>query len=89
MPFRTGNRNRSRHERGYGAAWVKLRKAVLNRDKRLCVPCSDRGVYTVATAVDHIIPKSEGGTDDMNNLQSICKDCHSEKTAQEARRGRG
>jgi len=38
-----------------------------------------------ATEVDHIVPKSAGGSDSMENLQGLCKPCHSRKTAYEGR----
>jgi 5-methylcytosine-specific restriction protein A len=37
-----------------------------------------------STAVDHIVPKAQGGQDTDDNLQGICGDCHSEKTAKES-----
>lgn len=70
-----------------GRPWARLRKAVLERDRYQCVPCRDKGDLTMATQVDHITPKSEGGTDQMSNLQSICDTCHKVKTADESRRG--
>ena len=84
-------RRGSRHERGYGSAWSKLREAIMLRDKGVCQPCWKRGVATPAHAVDHIKPKHEGGTDDSANLQAICRACHAEKTAREgmAAQGRG
>ncbi len=67
----------SRHKRGYGAAWDKLRKRILERDKYLCQPCLiERGRPTPATQVDHKQPKAHGGTDDPENLRSICRPCH-------------
>ena len=33
--------------------------------------------------VDHIIPSSRGGTDEYNNLQALCIDCHIKKTQTE------
>lgn len=69
----------SRHERGYGHSWVKLRDAILKRDV-LCQPCIKAGRTTAATQVDHIKPKARGGTDDPANLQAICSDCHRAKT---------
>ena len=33
-----------------------------------------------ATEVDHVIPRSAGGSDDVQNLQSLCKPCHSRHT---------
>ena len=73
----------SRHERGYGSAWVKVRARILARDKHLCQPCAASGRPTPATAVDHIKPKSKGGTDEDSNLQSLCHDCHKAKTARD------
>ncbi|WP_131669528.1 HNH endonuclease [Psychrobacter pygoscelis] len=70
-------------QRGYGHEWRKLRKTVLERDDYLCVICRDTGVLIPATDVDHIVPKAQGGTDDSNNLQSLCKSCHRRKTANE------
>lgn len=73
----------SRHTRGYGAAWDKLRKVIMARDSYLCQPCLAKGRPTPANAVDHITPKAKGGTDDPANLQAICHDCHEAKTTQE------
>ncbi|OGB26202.1 MAG: hypothetical protein A3I66_00690 [Burkholderiales bacterium RIFCSPLOWO2_02_FULL_57_36] len=77
----------SRHERGYGTAWTKLRESVLKRDAGLCQPCMELDRVTLAREVDHKIPKAEGGTDEESNLQSICCACHLEKTQAEAKRG--
>ena len=71
-------------KRGYGHAWVKLRERVMRRDRYLCQPCEAKGYVTLANAVDHILPKSQGGTDDMENLQAICNECHEEKTIAES-----
>lgn len=78
----------SRHERGYGKEWDRLRKQILLRDGGLCLTCLREGVTTAAYAVDHVIPKTKGGTDDETNLASICRPCHSTKSAAEAKRGR-
>lgn len=73
----------SRHERGYGKAWDKLRLQALTRDKHLCQYCLPKGRVTPATEVDHRKPKAQGGTDDMANLASTCSPCHKDKTARE------
>ena len=75
--------DKSASERGYGNRWRKLRKWVLDRDKHLCQACRSQGRITKATHVDHIQPKAEGGTDDMDNLQSLCEPCHQFKTIRE------
>jgi 5-methylcytosine-specific restriction enzyme A len=74
---------RSRHERGYGAAWVKLRKRILERDKYLCQPCRRQQRIVPARQVDHVLPKAKGGTDDPANLQAICDPCHLAKSAED------
>lgn len=79
----------SRHERGYGTAWDKLRVFILKRDNGLCQPCIKQGRVTKATQVDHIVQKKSGGTDEESNLQAICTECHKLKTAREASHGRG
>lgn len=66
-----------------------MRKVVLRRDKGLCQVCLAAGKYRPAKAVDHITPKSQGGTDEVGNLQSICQVCHDAKSAAEAKAGRG
>lgn len=76
-------RNGSTTARGYGHDWRKLRLQVLRRDEYLCVKCAQAGLVVEATDVDHIIPKHDGGTNDMSNLQSLCSPCHKEKTAKE------
>lgn len=79
----------SRHERGYGSAWDKIRAQALKRDRHLCIPCMAGGRPTPATQVDHIKPKAKGGTDDLSNLQSICDECHAEKTRVESADAQG
>ena len=39
------------------------------------------GVITVATEVHHIVALRDGGTNDLDNLMSLCKTCHSKRTA--------
>ena len=70
----------SRHERGYGTEWDKLRIVILERDQYLCQPCKRAGRIVAATQVDHKLAKANGGTDDEDNLEAACKPCHDEKT---------
>jgi 5-methylcytosine-specific restriction protein A len=76
----------SRHARGYGTAWDKLRKRILARDKHLCQPCMAKGRTTAGRIVDHITAKAHGGTDDPGNLQVICDECNKAKVAEESGR---
>lgn len=69
----------------YGRTWQKIRAALLSTTP-LCEQCKDAGKLTPATEVHHIIPLSKGGTNDTDNLMSLCKSCHSEITARESGR---
>ncbi|QOY96345.1 HNH endonuclease [Massilia sp. UMI-21] len=80
---------KSRHERGYDSAWVKVRNEVMRRDCGLCQPCQRAGrLGTNAHAVDHIVSKAKASrlgwlrakTDHPSNLEAICESCHSVKT---------
>lgn len=81
--FRTSKGSSS--ARGYGGRWRLLRQQVLERDSYLCCECARDGRVAAASDVDHIVPKSQGGTDDLSNLQSLCPRCHRAKTQTESR----
>lgn len=66
-------------QRGYGYRWQQLRARYL-RAHPLCVACRRKGSVVAATDVDHIRPRSDGGSDDDSNLQALCHACHSAKT---------
>ncbi len=82
---------KSRHERGYDSAWVKVRNEVMRRDCGLCQVCKRAGRTTLAHAVDHIVSKAKAATlkwdraktDDPTNLEAICNPCHLVKTEAE------
>lgn len=69
--------------RGYGYAWQKQAIHILTQHKAVHGEvCS--GYRTVAhpatdLTVDHVIPKSAGGTDRPDNLQVLCRSCNSRK----------
>ena len=70
-------------ERGYGYSWQKLRMSALKRDKFLCQECRRNGKAIAANDVDHKLAKAHGGSDSMDNLESLCRKCHRAKTARE------
>jgi len=50
---------------------------VLARDKWRCLSCGRSAREDgVLLEVDHIIPRSKGGSNDVNNLQTLCKKCN-------------
>lgn len=70
-------------KRGYGYRWRKLRRMVLARSPLCADPFETHtGRAVQATDVDHIIPLAQGGTNAMDNLQSLCHSCHSRKTVE-------
>lgn len=87
LGFSNGARG-TRHERGYGSAWDKLRKLVIKRDGYQCQECKRQGMVTPGQDVDHIVNKANGGTDMLSNLQYLCRACHKDKTARESNEGR-
>ena len=55
--------------------WNVLRTAVFKRDNYSCKSCSGKDNLTV----DHIVQLSCGGTNNLENLQTLCKYCHEKK----------
>ena len=56
------------------------RQAILDRDGGQCVKCgNDEDLQ-----VDHVTPAYAGGTDDPDNLQTLCGEHHREKTSEDA-----
>jgi 5-methylcytosine-specific restriction protein A len=64
-----------------------MRASLFTRNP-LCVECERQGRVAPATQRDHIIPLAEGGSDDDDNVQGLCRDCHDAKSKQESIRGR-
>jgi 5-methylcytosine-specific restriction endonuclease McrA len=63
--------------------WKAARRVHLARNPN-CAVCG-----APATAVDHIVPRAEGGAGlDPSNLQSLCERHHQAKTTSEEHRGR-
>lgn len=52
-----------------------LMLALIERDGYQCKSCDNQDDL----AIDHIIPLSKGGSDDLSNLQILCKSCNSSK----------
>lgn len=58
-----------------GRRWRNRVLSVLIRDRFTCVSCGANHDLTV----DHIYPKSKGGGDGPENLQTMCWRCNGEK----------
>lgn len=67
---------------------LQAQRAALFARQPLCVECERRGMVVLATQRDHIVPLAEGGTDDEDNVQGLCRPCHQSKSLAEAVRAR-
>ena len=70
-------------ELGPEPPWYQAREQALERDGHKCVQCGSEEDMEV----DHICERTDGGSNYLENLQTLCKSCHNEKTA-ESRRAR-
>ena len=57
------------------AWWRKTRLAVLVRDEGVCHLCGRSG----ADSVDHVLPRSRGGTNALTNLRAAHLTCNKRK----------
>ena len=56
-----------------------IRHEVFQRDNYRCLECGATPDIS-PLEIDHIIPVSRGGTDEMSNLQTLCYTCNREKS---------
>ncbi|MFF1919701.1 HNH endonuclease [Streptomyces sp. NPDC058221] len=65
--------------------WAALRRRVIRRDGGQCTArySDGRRCELPGVDVDHIIPDSLGGSDDMDNLALICTWHHAQKSSSE------
>lgn len=67
-------------------AWARNKRAALRRDEGRCVQCHLGIPDGIPVQVDHITPLSAHGTNDLDNLQTLCsttpgrEGCHQKKT---------
>ena len=57
------------------SVWNRLRAAVFLRDGHACRYCGSGENL----ACDHVVPKSRGGGDELENLATACRSCNSSK----------
>ena len=61
------------YQKGFNYGYSSRRSAILHRDNYTCQCC---GKKNCRLEVHHIKFKSNGGTDDEENLITLCKECH-------------
>lgn len=56
---------------------LNKRFLILKRDNFRCIYCGRDSVQKdIKLHIDHIIPRSKGGSDDINNLVTSCSECN-------------
>jgi len=53
-----------------------IRWQVFQRDSWKCVACGRSSQHDVILHVDHILPRSKGGKDELENYQTLCETCN-------------
>jgi 5-methylcytosine-specific restriction enzyme A len=75
------SRRPSYRARGYDAEYQRNRKLLLAQYPT-CAICGN----AAATTADHIVPRSEGGSNDIANLRPACAKCNYGRGSRKARR---
>lgn len=61
-----------REPRRHRSITSKTRERILDRDGHKCLRCGS----TETLEIHHITPVARGGSDDKNNLATLCSECH-------------
>lgn len=77
------NRQKTRQYATNSAEWRRIREQVLVRDLYTCQSCRRLVGGKGEAHVDHVDGDSSNNPEDGSNWQTLCRRCHSEKTARE------
>ena len=76
-------RKKARNAHQPTGQWIRPEKrlAINLRDGMICLVCMKRlfGADPQDVTLDHIQPKSDGGSNDVSNLYTCCKHCNSSR----------
>jgi len=67
--------------------WREKRNAVFERDGFECTECGKSESEAETLHAHHNLPILEGGSNDLENLRTLCKSCHFKFHAEERRKG--
>lgn len=56
-----------------------IKEAVHERDRHQCQECRGSREAVETLDIDHIVPRSAGGSDQFSNLVTLCRRCHDAK----------
>jgi endogenous inhibitor of DNA gyrase (YacG/DUF329 family) len=63
------------------SVWKRLRLEILERDKYICLNCGVSPQDKSMLQVNHITFRELGGSDNPENLETLCRSCHAKKDA--------
>ena len=69
---------RSAEDRGYGPQWRVMSRQVITQAGQ-CERCGTRGDNINPLTADHVVSRTDGGSDDLSNLICLCRTCNSAK----------
>ena len=69
----------------YGTQWRKIRARYIAANP-LCELCKQSGKLTPADTVHHKHKLADGGSNDWENLQALCGNCHTQLHAEQGDR---
>ena len=58
--------------------WEEIKRKIKIRDHYICQMCGLRENYLTKLTVHHIISRDLGGSEDSENLITLCEECHDE-----------
>ena len=58
------------------------KKTIASNQQWKCNICNN--IIDASYEIDHIIPLYKGGTNDIYNLQALCRNCHGKKTIEDS-----
>ena len=70
------------YQQGRLYGYVDKKAYLLERERGCCIYC---GIHAskAKMQIDHVVPKSKGGTDSLNNLVLSCHECNQVKGSQD------
>ncbi len=77
----SGNHSSSGSKSSKRSVSETKKKYVASLQNWKCKDCDD--MLSAWFEVDHIVPLHNGGTNNVNNLVALCRNCHGKKTAME------
>jgi 5-methylcytosine-specific restriction endonuclease McrA len=72
------------HYHYFNFCWAGIKESIWERDGKKCVKC-EKELSLEESQTDHILAVINGGSDEKENLQTLCKECHARKTGTDIR----